>query len=86
MLLPINGNKPERRVAGNLNGTEAAALAKAGDAGLLVPCHYDMFEFNTETTDEFKRACERLQQPFRVMRCGEKLELNAGAAAHFAIA
>ena len=36
MLLPINGNKPERRVAGNLNGTEAAALAKACGAGLVV--------------------------------------------------
>jgi L-ascorbate metabolism protein UlaG (beta-lactamase superfamily) len=76
MLLPINGNKPERRVAGNLNGTEAAALAKAGNARLVVPCHYDMFEFNTESPDEFVTACERLQQPCRVMRCGEKLEMK----------
>lgn len=86
MLLPINGNKPERRVAGNLNGAEAAALSKAGGAGRVVPCHFDMFEFNTETTDEFERACERLQQPFRVMRCGEKLELKAGSDDHFATA
>lgn len=86
MLLPINGNKPERRVAGNLNGTEAAALAKAVGVGLVVPCHYEMFEFNTETTHEFADACERLQQPFRVMRCGEKLELKAGGADHFATA
>lgn len=76
-FLPINGNKPERRVAGNLNGTEAAALAKAGNVRLVVPCHYDMFEFNTETPEEFARACERLGQPFKVMRCGEKLELQA---------
>ena len=77
MLLPINGNKPERRVAGNLNGTEAAALGKVGGARLVVPCHYDMFEFNTETPDEFVAACGQLQQPFRVMRCGERLELKA---------
>jgi L-ascorbate metabolism protein UlaG (beta-lactamase superfamily) len=77
MLLPINGDKPERRVAGNLNGTEAAALAKAGGARLVVPCHYDMFEFNTATPTEFVAACERLQQPCRVLRCGEKLELTA---------
>lgn len=77
MLLPINGDKPERRVAGNLNGTEAAALAKAAGAQLVVPCHYDMFEFNTATPTEFLTACERLQQPCRVMRCGEKLELTA---------
>jgi len=78
LLLPINGNKPERRVAGNLNGTEAAALAKVGGARLVVPCHYDMFEFNTETPDEFVTACGRLEQPFRVMRCGEKLEMKRG--------
>lgn len=76
MLLPINGNKPERRVAGNLNGTEAAALAKFGSAKLVVPCHYDMFEFNTESPAEFTTACRQLQQPFQVMHCGEKLELR----------
>ena len=27
-MLPINGKKPERHVAGNLDGPEAAALAK----------------------------------------------------------
>ena len=77
MLLPINGNRPERRVAGNLNGTEAAALGKVGAARLVVPCHYDMFEFNTETPDEFVTACERLGQAYRVMRCGEKLEVKS---------
>ena len=75
-LLPINGNKPERRVAGNLNGTEAAALAKAIRTRVVVPCHYDMFEFNTVTPDEFVGACERIGQSFRVLRCGEKLELT----------
>ena len=68
-----------------MNGTEAAALAKAGGAGHVVPCHYDMFEFNTETPDEFVGACERLRQPFQVMRCGGRLELKAGGAAHLAM-
>ena len=72
MLLPINGNKPERRVAGNLNGSEAAALARACGATCVVPCHYDMFEFNTETPEEFERVCRRLSQSYRVMRCGER--------------
>ena len=71
MLLPINGNKPERRVAGNLNGTEAAALARACNAKAVIPCHYDMFEFNTESPDEFRVACERLSQPHRVLTNGE---------------
>lgn len=75
MLLPINGNRPERRVAGNLNGTEAAALARACAARCVVPCHYDMFAFNTESPDEFERACERLGQPHCVLRCGARLTL-----------
>lgn len=76
MLLPINGNKPERRVAGNLNGTEAAALAKACGARMVVPCHYEMFEFNTESPEEFEQACDRLDQPCTVMRCGGHLMLQ----------
>lgn len=76
MFLPINGNVPERRVAGNLNGTEAAALARAVGGRLVVPCHFEMFEFNTVSPAEFSQACERLGQPFQVMRCGERLTLH----------
>ncbi len=47
-------------------------------ARLVVPCHYDMFEFNTVTPDEFVGACEKLGQSFRVLGCGEKLVLTAG--------
>lgn len=73
VLVPINGNRPERRVAGNLNGTEAAALAKSCNASLAVPHHFDMFGFNTETPDEFSSACRRLSQPFTVLRLGERV-------------
>lgn len=76
MLLPINGHKQERRVAGNLNGAEAAALAKACNAGLVVPCHYEMFKFNTDTPDEFERTCERLGQRHHSMRCGSRLTIG----------
>lgn len=75
-FLPINGNKPERRVAGNLNGTEAAALAKACRVRLVVPCHYDTFEFNTATPEEFTTTCQHLAQPFKVMQAGERIELS----------
>ncbi len=73
-LLPINGDRPERRVAGNLNGVEAANLAHDIAAGLVVPCHYDMFEFNTATPDEFVAECRRLHQPHCVLRAGERVE------------
>jgi L-ascorbate metabolism protein UlaG (beta-lactamase superfamily) len=70
-LLPINGSRSERRVAGNLDGAEAAALARDIHARLVIPCHYDMFEFNTASPDEFIATARRLGQPFCVLRCGE---------------
>jgi L-ascorbate metabolism protein UlaG (beta-lactamase superfamily) len=70
-LLPINGRGPERRVAGNLWGREAAQLAHDIGARHVIPCHYDMFEFNTATPEEFVSACTRLQQPHAVLRQGE---------------
>jgi len=70
-FLPINGNKPERRVAGNLNGVEAADLAKEIGAGIVVPHHFDMFEFNTADPSEFENACRKNGQAYRTLRNGE---------------
>jgi L-ascorbate metabolism protein UlaG (beta-lactamase superfamily) len=74
-LLPINGNKPERRVAGNLDGREAARLAKDIGARLVIPHHFDMFAFNTQPPDEFEAECRRLDQPFRTLQNGEGVDL-----------
>lgn len=75
-LLPINGRAPERRVSGNLNGREAAELAKAIQAGCVIPCHFDMFTFNTASPDSFVEACRELDQPCRVLRVGERYSLE----------
>lgn len=74
-LVPINGNKPERHVAGNLNGREAAGLAHAIGARVAVPHHFDLFAFNTEPPDEFEAACRRLGQPFCTLQNGEGVDL-----------
>lgn len=71
-LLPINGRAPERRVAGNLDGAEAARLAREIGARLAIPCHYEMFEFNTASPELFARECDRLGQPRRILRGGER--------------
>jgi L-ascorbate metabolism protein UlaG (beta-lactamase superfamily) len=76
-LLPINGSAPERRVAGNLNGPEAARLAKAMGARLVIPCHYEMFEFNTADPAEFVQTAESMGQPYQVLRCGQRWESGA---------
>jgi L-ascorbate metabolism protein UlaG (beta-lactamase superfamily) len=70
-LLPINGDRPERRVAGNLDGRQAARLAHEIGARLVIPCHYDLFEFNTASPDEFVAECDRLGQDYHVLQNGE---------------
>lgn len=69
-LLPINGRAPERRVSGNLDGPEAARLAHAIGARCVVPCHYEMFTFNTAPPDAFRLECERLGQRCAILRAG----------------
>jgi L-ascorbate metabolism protein UlaG (beta-lactamase superfamily) len=71
-LLPINGRAAERRVPGNLFGREAAQLARDIEAELVIPCHFEMFEFNTASPDEFVDQCRKLGQQFKVLRCGEQ--------------
>lgn len=75
-ILPINGYAPARGVAGNLSGTEAAQIAKKIGAAWVIPCHYDMFTFNTATTAEFTRAADILGQPYRVLACGERFSYS----------
>ncbi|MES2848624.1 MAG: MBL fold metallo-hydrolase [Bacteroidota bacterium] len=71
-LLPINGNKPERKVAGNLDCREAAALGKAINAKYVVPCHYDLFEFNTADVNGFVEAAKKIDQAYVVLKGGDK--------------
>jgi L-ascorbate metabolism protein UlaG (beta-lactamase superfamily) len=79
-LLPINGRAPQRRVAGNLDGGQAAELAHATGARLAIPMHYEMFAFNTEPPDAFEAACARLGQPYAVLRAGERRTVAQAAA------
>jgi L-ascorbate metabolism protein UlaG (beta-lactamase superfamily) len=71
-LLPINGRAPERRVSGNLDGPEAAQLAHAIGARWVVPCHYEMFAFNTASPGPFAAECLRLGQNHAVLRAGAR--------------
>ncbi len=75
-LLPINGNDPARGVAGNLNCKEAAQLGKAIGAGAVIPCHYDMFLFNTANKEEFKKEAQSVDQPFIILEHGRVWQTN----------
>jgi L-ascorbate metabolism protein UlaG (beta-lactamase superfamily) len=74
-LLPVNGRDPTRGVPGNFTGEEAATLGSEVEAGIVIPCHYEMFEFNTVSPQGFIHAAEGLRQGYRVLQCGERLDL-----------
>ena len=76
-IVPINGNRPERRVAGNLDGQEAAKLAKDIGAQIAIPHHFEMFEFNTVSPQLFEASCNELDQPYQVLRNGERWSTSA---------
>ena len=74
-ILPVNGNDPSRGVAGNLDGNEAAWLAKSIHAKLTIPCHYDMFTFNTADVSVFISACEQNGTNYKILQLGDSLTL-----------
>ena len=59
-------------MAGNLNCVEAAELGKAINATVVIPCHFEMFTFNTADVNEFKTYAEKIGQPFNILRGGER--------------
>ncbi|MEY3376060.1 MAG: hypothetical protein RL463_365, partial [Bacteroidota bacterium] len=71
-LLPINGNLASRKVAGNLNAEEAVDLAKSCNIPYVIPCHYDLFAFNTADVNEFINIAKAKQQGYVVLNLGGK--------------
>ena len=69
-LLPINGNDPSRGVAGNLDPKEAAVLGKSISAKRVIPCHYDLFEFNTADPNDFVEEAIKIRQLHKVLEPG----------------
>jgi L-ascorbate metabolism protein UlaG (beta-lactamase superfamily) len=69
-LLPING-----RLA-NMNAGDAARCAHAIRTRTAIPCHYDLFAFNTADPAEFAAECELVGQPFRILRLGERFTVR----------
>jgi L-ascorbate metabolism protein UlaG (beta-lactamase superfamily) len=72
-IIPINGNDPSRGVAGNLSASEAVQLAGDIGAKWLIPCHYDMFTFNTVDVNEFARIAGNRAQPHCILDIGGKI-------------
>lgn len=78
LFLPINGREPSRGVPGNMTAAEAVDFASRVRPRFLVPCHYDMFEFNTVPVREFEEQARRLPAGIepKVLKCGERWEIE----------
>jgi L-ascorbate metabolism protein UlaG (beta-lactamase superfamily) len=72
-LLPINGDDPSRGVAGNFSAAEAVKVAKEAGIKCLVPCHYDMFTFNTADVNEFATLAKAAGQKYLILETGGKI-------------
>jgi L-ascorbate metabolism protein UlaG (beta-lactamase superfamily) len=71
-FVPINGQ------LGNMNGTDAARLAYEALAHIAIPCHHEMFRFNTASTSRFVAECARIGQEYRLPRAGERITVDYG--------
>jgi len=75
-ILPINGNLPERRVAGNLDAREAVRMAQTIGAKLLIPCHYHLFTFNSVEPEECLALAKDAHQRIQILQVGERLDIQ----------
>ena len=71
VFLPINGRKKERRVPGNMWGNESVSLAKRVNARAVIPHHYNMFTFNTESPKGFIAEAKKAGQLFFILENGQ---------------
>ena len=71
-FVPINGN------LGNMDGADAARLAYEVSALIAIPCHHEMFRFNTASTSRFVAECVRIGQEYRLPRAGERITIDYG--------
>ena len=71
-FVPINGK------LGNMDGADAARLAYEAGARIAIPCHHEMFRFNTAGPARFVAECVRLGQEYRLPRAGERITIDYG--------
>ena len=64
-------------VEGALLGGATTMAEGIPGAQLVIPCHYEMFAFNTADPAEFIKASNAIAQAYQVLRCGERWESTA---------
>lgn len=83
VLLPANGRVAEHLgTPPNMSLEEGIELARACDARLLIPHHYDLFAFNSRPVADIRRVLAESGIAHRVMEVDEVLDLRGALAAN----
>ena len=77
---PINGRdwfRDQKGIVGNINGRELSELCLDIDSNLLVPNHYDLFDYNSESIQHFQNYLNKFapEQSYKILSPGEGLIL-----------
>lgn len=75
-FLPINGGEGNADDRRSMNGFEAATLGRAVSASLIVPCHFEVFDRDNPSPEEFVSCCDRLRQRYRLLKLGQRLTMG----------
>lgn len=77
VLLPANGRVAEHLgTPPNMSLEEAIVLARACDARLVVPHHYELFAFNSRPEGDVRRVLEDARVPHIIPEVGETIDLT----------
>ncbi|MFQ5452996.1 MAG: MBL fold metallo-hydrolase, partial [Candidatus Zixiibacteriota bacterium] len=76
---PINGRdwfREQRGIIGNLTARELSELSLVLNIDILIPNHFDLFQYNGESVDYFQYCMQQYapDQNYRVLYCGEFLK------------
>ena len=74
-ILPINGNNPEEKSPEISIVKKQLMLGKAINASCVIPCHYDMFTFNTADVNDFAKEAKKIDQPYVILKGGGHFSL-----------
>ena len=75
-ILPVNGRDEIRHMMnciGNMNADEAALLANDAGIGLVIPCHWELYELNGETPENIRGAFAKYPHVKYELLCGNEI-------------
>ena len=77
-ILPVNGRdeiRHQMNCIGNMNSEEAAKLANDAEIGLVIPCHWELYELNGETPENIRAAFSKYPHVKYELLCGNEIVL-----------